>query len=72
MEYTCIRKCYFMDRLIKEDMVIEIDDPSENDQKMLDRCFESDEPVKKKRTRKAAPKKAEEKLPDSPAPGFLE
>jgi uncharacterized protein with PIN domain len=80
MEYTCVRKCYFMDRLIKEDQVIEVDSPSDNDKLMLDRCFECDEPApepKKKRTRKAAPKKTEEekvedKLPDSPAPGFLE
>ena len=77
MEYTCVRKCYFMDRLIKEDQVIEVDSPSDNDKLMLDRCFECDEPAPKKRTRKAAPKKvedkkAEDKLPDSPAPGFLE
>jgi len=77
MEYTCIRKCYFMDRLIKEDQVITINDPSDQDKMMLDRCFECDEPAPKKRTRKVAPKKAEEKktedkLPDSPAPGFLE
>jgi len=78
MEYTCVRKCYFMDRLIKEDQVIEVDSPSDNDKLMLDRCFECDEPApKKKRTRKTAPKKTEEKsaetkLPDSPAPGFLE
>ena len=72
MEYTCVRKCYFMDRLIKEDQVITLDDPSDQDKKMLDRCFECDEPAPKKRTRKAAPKKTEDKLPESPAPGFLE